>query len=403
MPREYRYISGDTHLEIDSAQWVERVPAIHRDRVPRLVRLPDGGDAWLVEGMPLRETPMDLYGGKGRDRWRPFGQSYATTEGTGPASQRLAEQDTDGIDAEVLFPGVSGPALWRSIKSDDAYRAVVRAYNDFLAEDYCAVAPDRLLGLGVIPWTGGEDAIAELEHCVRLGLAGIVLSVFPSGKGHPTPADDRFWAAALDLRMPITVHQEFDRNGPRSGPLLAYDRAAPGVLDRIGPVARFAEQVAKFARTGGVNAVQLTLDGVFDRFPDLRVFFAQTQIGWIPEFLEMADLRFTRHAGWAEELLGVNRLKELPSAAIKRHCLWGFQQDIVGVQLRHQLGVDNLIWATDFPHQESEWPHSLGVIERNFCGVPADEVRQMVAGNAIAFFHLDAVAATEPAATAAAD
>ena len=83
MARSYRYISGDSHLEVDSKNWVGRMPEKHRDRAPKLIRLSDGGDAWLVEGKPLREVPNDLYGGKGRDVWLPFGQSYENTPGTG--------------------------------------------------------------------------------------------------------------------------------------------------------------------------------------------------------------------------------------------------------------------------------------------------------------------------------
>src|SRR5579884_3666574 len=101
------YISGDSHLEIDSKYWIERVPKLYRDRVPRVIKLPDGGDAWLAENSPLTENPFDLYGGKGRENWWPFGQSYETTAGTGTAQQRLREQDQDGIAAEVLFPGVA--------------------------------------------------------------------------------------------------------------------------------------------------------------------------------------------------------------------------------------------------------------------------------------------------------
>ena len=92
MARNYRYISGDSHLEIDAKWWVGRVPKKYRDQAPRLVRLPDGSDAWAIEGQPLRQVPFDLYGGKGRDVWRPYGQNYATTPGTGPAEQRLQEQ-----------------------------------------------------------------------------------------------------------------------------------------------------------------------------------------------------------------------------------------------------------------------------------------------------------------------
>jgi uncharacterized protein len=389
MAPEYRYVSADSHLEIDSRHWAPRVPAQHRERVPRLIRLPDGGDAWLVEGRPLREVPADLYGGKGRDRWRPFGQSYETTPGTGSPEQRLREQDVDGIDAEVLFPGVSGPPLWRSIQDDDAYRAIVYAYNDFLAQDYCAVAPDRLIGLGVIPWTGVEDAIRELERCARLGLKGVVLGVLPSGRGYPTPEDDAFWAAAVSLDMPITVHQELDPSGERGRVPFQFPRASREVLDRIGPVRGFFNQMAKFGRLGSTNALQLVLAGVFDRFPTLRIYFAETQIGWIPFFLQQADTRYERHSKWAEELLGLPPLARPPSAYIREHCYWGFQHDTVGVELRHHIGVDRLMWATDFPHQDSEWPRTMDVVARNFAGVPAAETHRMVVGNARDFFHLD--------------
>jgi predicted TIM-barrel fold metal-dependent hydrolase len=394
MPREYRYISADSHLEVDSKHWSPRVPERYRDRAPRVVRLADGGDAWLVEGRALREVPTDLYGGKGREVWQPFGQNYETTPGTGPATQRLQEQDVDGIDAEVLFPGVSGPSMWRAVTDDDAYVAVVRGYNDFLAQDYCSVAPDRLIGLGAIPWTGVDDAIREMERCKKMGLKGVAIQAFPSGKGQPTREDDKFWAAALDLQMPIAVHEEFDRNERRGGPLMVYPNVAPAMAKRVNnPLRELAGQVARFARLGGLNAVQLILDGVFDRFPDLRIFFAETQLGWIPFFLEMADVRYERHKVWGEELLGLEPLQALPSEYVKQFCHWGFQHDQIGLDLRHHIGVDHIMWATDFPHQDSEWPHSMELVARQFANVPEDEKRKMVAGNAIDYFHLDAVPA----------
>jgi predicted TIM-barrel fold metal-dependent hydrolase len=389
MARQYRIVSGDSHLEIDSKWWVDRIPAQHRDRAPRLVRLADGGDAWLVEGRPLRAVPFDLYGGKGRDNWKPFGQSYETTPGTGSPQQRLAEQDRDGIDAEVLFPGISGPPLWRAITDDAAYLATVRAYNDFLAEEYCAADPDRLIGLGAIPWTGVNDAVAEMEHCARKGLKGIALGTFPNGKGYPTREDDRFWAAALDLDMPITVHEELDRSEKRAGPYIQYPNAPKEMLEQISGIREFAGQVAKFGRLGAVNAVQLTMDGVFDRFPELKVFFAETQIGWVPFFFEMADTRYERHLPWAEELVNYAPLNRLPSEYIKEHCFWGFQHDRFGVLNRHHIGVDRVIWATDFPHQDSEYPNSMRLVDRDFAGVPEDEKTRMICANAVEYFHLD--------------
>jgi len=263
MARSYRYVSGDSHLEVHSDRWVPRVPRKYQAQAPHVVQLPDGSDAWVVAGGRPLENSSDLYGGKGRDQWQPFGQRYATTPGTGSPEQRLAEQDQDGIDAEVLFPGASGPRLWRTIPDDDAYRAVVRAYNDFLGEDYCPAAPDRLIGLGIIPWTGVKDAIAEMEHCADMGLKGVMLGTFPSGHGSPSEEDNPFWEAALSMRMPIAIHSQLDRSGSRSGPMVTFPAASKEVLERIGPSRDFGEQLCKVSRAAGTNADLLVLGGVF--------------------------------------------------------------------------------------------------------------------------------------------
>ena len=238
--------------------------------------------------------------------------------------------------------------------------------------------------------TGIADALAELEHIRKIGLRGIALYCFPSGRGMPTPDDDTFWRAALDMQMPISVHQEFNREGPRGGPLLRYPRPLDNQAGRLGPLVDLVAQVSRFGRLGFLNVVQMALDGLFERFPELRIFFAETQIGWLPWACEMADIRYERHRYWAEEVLGWQPLPKKPTDYLREHILWGFQQDSVGVRLRDLIGVDKMIWATDFPHQESEFPHSDRVLAKNFQGVPENEVRMMVAENAINFFHLDA-------------
>ena len=384
MPRyPYRFISGDTHLEVPAQRWTCRLPEKFRDRAPRTVRLANGADGFLIEGQPVRENAFDLYGGKGRDAWGPFGQTYESTPGTASAEDRLKCLDLDGMDAEVLFPPVvTGPRAWRNVQDDDAYLALVRAYNEFVAEEYAAQAPERLLAIGVIPVSTVGDAIVEMNHCARLGLKGVMLSAFPSGSGYPTPEDDTFWAEALRLRMPLTIHIDLDRSGPRSGPLMVYAKQA-GVADIAG-------QVARFAQRGAVNAVQLILAGVFDRFPDLRILMAENQIGWVPTFMTVADERYDRHLHWAQELLGFQALPNgHPSDYVRRHILWGFQRDPAGVELRHWMGVENLVWGSDFPHQESEYPHSMRVIEQNFRNVPELERHAMVCGNIAAFLGLE--------------
>ena len=393
LARTYHYISGDSHLEIDSKHWIDRVPAKYRDQAPRLVRQPDGSDAWTIGDKIIRPAAAaDLYGGKGRDEYVPFGGKYEGTPGTGTPEQRIQEQNRDGIDAEVLFPSQQGgPKFWRRIEDDSAYKAVVRAYNSWLAEEYSAVDPDRLIGVGILPLGCDlEDVVTELSYCAGAGLRTVLLQGFPSGKAYPSKEDDQFWAAALDLEMPVSVHVDLDRSGDRARPLFKYPRESDELMKKLSH--DLVDQVGRFGPVrgnGSVAAVQWALSGLFDRFPSLRIFFAENQIGWIPFFLQASDVRYDRHVRWAERLLGFKPLRRLPSEYIREHCLWGFQFDRVGVELRHKINVDGLIWGSDFPHQESDWPESMAIIERNFAGVPEPEKYKMVCGNAIDFFHLE--------------
>jgi predicted TIM-barrel fold metal-dependent hydrolase len=149
--------------------------------------------------------------------------------------------------------------------------------------------------------------------------------------------------------------------------------------------------VARFYQLGGLNAMQMVLDGLFDRFPNLKVYFAETQAGWIPSFLEVADMRYERHYRWAQELFGWEPLKHgLPSEYVKRHIYWGIVHDRTGVEMRHHVGVDRIMWSTDFPHQESEWPRSRAVLEKMMRGVPEPERRLMETDNCVEFFRLNA-------------
>src|SRR5256885_6422132 len=170
MPRQYTLMSSDGHLEVPPERWSHRVPEKYRDRAPRTVHLPDGGDAQMIEGQPLLEANfLDLRAGRAEGTWQPFGLKVADAAGTGSAEQRVKEQDEDGLDAEVLFPAmVAGPVFWRNIAHDDPYKAVIRAYNDWLADEHCADAPDRLIGLGAMTVSHTKDAALTSGACSAL-------------------------------------------------------------------------------------------------------------------------------------------------------------------------------------------------------------------------------------------
>ena len=399
MPRDYRLMSSDGHLEVPPERWSHRVPEKYRDRAPRTITMPDGGDAILIEGQPLREANfLDLRAGRAEGQWQPFGLRVEGAAGVGPPEQRVREQDEDGLDAEVLFTAmVAGPALWRNISHDEVYKSMIRAYNDWLGEEYCPVDPDRLIGLGVIPWTNVDDAVAELEHIANMGLKGVVLGVFPNGKSYPLPEDDRFWAAALDMGMPITVHVTFDRSGPReSQPTFRYPKEDPETMRRLRRP--LLEWVTNMGLRPAVGITQMVFSGVFDRFPALKVYFAETRLGWVPFWLEHADLWYQRHLSWAEEQLGFKPLKQLPSEYVKQHIKFSVQYERVAIELRHHIGVDNIMFATDFPHIECEWPNSKPLVEDIYSGVPEVERNKILAGNAVDFFNLQHAPRKEKAA-----
>ena len=396
MARLYELMSSDGHLEMPPERWTHRVPAKYRDRAPKSVVLPDGSDGMIIEGQPLREANfLDLRAGRATGQWQPFGLTVEGAAGLGPPEQRVQEQDQDGLEAEVLFPAmVVGPSFWRNITHDEVFRAMVRAYNDWLGEEYCPGDPDRLLGMGIIPMTNLNDAIEELYHIQKLGLKGIVMTSFPNGNAYPKPEDDKFWAAAVEMGMPISVHVTFDRNNARANqPTFIYPKNDPETLRKVRrPI---LEWMCNFGLPPAVGITQLIFSGAFDRFPDLKVFFAETRLGWVPFWTEHADLWYHRHIGWAEEQLGFKPLKRLPSEYVRDHIYFSVQYENVAVELRHHIGVDHIMFATDFPHIECEWPDTKPIVERIYANVPEDERHLMWAGNCINYFKLEQTAKTK--------
>ena len=174
----------------------------------------------------------------------------------------------------------------------------------------------------------------------------------------------------------------------REGPSLLYERTAGkpsrGADDPIlGLVRRIVPQ------EGCLNAFQLIQGGVFDRFPKLKVYWAETLIGWLPYFLEQLDDSWNRGQYWMGRYYGLKPLARRPSEYIQDHCLWGFVHDPYGVRARDEIGIHRVMWGSDFPHARGNWPHSRQVIEKMFAGVPEEERYQMLAGNAVEFFHLE--------------
>jgi uncharacterized protein len=371
----YRIISADGHLEIPPDAWIRHVPEEHRDRAPRLIKLRGGGEGWIVEGMPIIHNGQNVAAGRpvkvlGGSYWDEDG---TPVPGTGDAAQRLREQDQDGIDAEVLYPPVFITRFIEHIDDREAYLAMVRAYNDFLAEDYCSVAPDRLIGNAVIPGSGVEDAIAELKRARTIGLRSICLASFPNGTGTPSPDDDAFWEAALEMGMPITAHATM---GDRSHPLLV--QSATGKFDLT------MSMMSRTVPPPVLALTQMIAKGVLDRIPELQIYLAETNASWMPGVLYMLDDSYELFRHW----YGVE-LSRAPSEYVAEHFFFGIIRDPLALKMRDLLPVERLMWGTDFPHSVSSFPRSREWLETIFEGVPADVRTRILLDNPCRFWGLD--------------
>ena len=161
------------------------------------------------------------------------------------------------------------------------------------------------------------------------------------------------------------------------------------------------ERFNKYGFRGSKQVVQMIWGGVFERFPRLNIYVAEVQIGWVPNWMDQMDNEYGRQQYWAERVLGLPRLRHMPSEYARQNCYWGFNRNPAGVRIaRHEMGTDKVLWASDFPHLESDWPNSRRVMEENFAGVPENERWQMTVGNAVKYFRLDQAQARRTAESA---
>lgn len=377
MSRKYQVISGDGHIEIPPEGFVKYVPEEWRDRAPRLIHLPEGGEAWLIEGKPMLRNGQNI---AGRDKVKFSGGTYfnsdgSPAEGAGPADQRLREQDLDGIDAEVLFPPVFVTRFLEGIPNPEIYRSMIRAYNTFLADDYCAVAPDRLIGNAVVPVSGIDHAVEELEFVAERGLRSVSFYQFPNGTGYAAPEDDRFWELAQDLNIRLSPHFGFGEVRPPA--------INPGTGTSGEPFANALTQ-----RAGSHAPVycmaQLIAAGVFTRFENIQFYFAETNASWLPSSLYFMDDNYDLFHDWFKVDLPAK-----PSELILKHCHFGIIRDPVIFDMPDLIPWDNIMWGSDFPHSVGSFPDSQEFIEDAFTRVDSSIRSQVLLENPADFFGLD--------------
>jgi uncharacterized protein len=377
MTRYYQVISGDGHVETPPDPWVKYVPEKWKDRAPRLIKLPEGGEGWIIEGQPLLKNGQNITG-RGPIRFdagsyfRPDG---SPNDGAGPAEQRLREQDEDGIDAEVLFPPVFATRFLEGIGDREVYRSMIRAYNTWLAHDYCAVAPDRLIGNSVTPISDVDAAVAEVQFAHDAGLRSVAFYMFPNGSGFAEPDDDRFWEKCLELGMAISPHFGF---GEVRAPI-----TKPGAGTAGQPYASALTQ-----RAGSHAPVycmaQLMASGVFDRFPEITFYFAEANASWLPSTMFFMD---DNHEIFSTAF-GGRRMELTPSEYIAKHCHFSIIRDPLAIEMSDLIPMDNIMWGSDFPHSVGSFPNSQAFLDKLFDGKEHLR-RKVLLENPAAYFKLD--------------
>jgi predicted TIM-barrel fold metal-dependent hydrolase len=361
----YSLISADSHVTEPEDLWTSRVEAKYRDRVPHVAWLPQGA-AWVIEGCPepiafgftqsAGRAPEDLRDWLTREELRPelWGDPY----------ERLRILDADGVDAEVLFPNRPFQGV---VGNTDAelHNVMVRAYNDFLS-DFCSHAPERLGGMAAIPNRGVEAAVAEVERMAQKpGIVGFLLTAYPHGSTKISDEDDPVWAAIQATGKPLAIHIMLDDQLP-------YQLAA----NTLPGTGHFYDCPNRM--------LELIFSGIFERFPELEVVFHEVDCGWIPYFADMADDNYMRHV-YAS--LRDEKLAHMPSDYVRNRISFSFIHDTYGIENRHRIGVDRLLWSNDYPHIATDWPFSWKTINAQFASVPGDERHQILAGNALRLYQ----------------
>jgi predicted TIM-barrel fold metal-dependent hydrolase len=376
---ERKLVSADSHVNEPGDLWVERIDKAFRDRAPRVVdNLPgrQPGSYLVLEDIPPIHLTQGLGAGKKPEELPTFFQQTtykdARRGGWDPA-ERLKDMELDGVEGEVIYTTLGFRQFW--FKDAALQQACFRAYNDWLAE-YCSYAPKQLAGLALISLYDIEEAVRELQRCRQIGLkGGMIWASPPEDRPYSAPLYDPFWAAAQDLHMPLSLHA-ITGMGPESQATRAMGR-------EIQPVDRYLRAVT------GADEVKRTLtvfifSGVLERFPGLKLVSAENNVGWLPFVIQRWD---QAHA--SSRYMQTTPLTLRPSEYFHRQVYATFIDDSVGVENRHQIGIDNIMWSSDYPHTASTWPHSRDIIARDFKAAPEEEKWKIVRENVIALYDLD--------------
>ena len=360
--------SADSHVFEPVNLWESRLDRKFREHGPRFVADYQGkpGTFFVCEGIAPRAIDSIAAVGIAKedlDKFKNVHHKDLRAGGYDPV-ERLKDQDIDGISGEVLYATYAMNLY--ALQDAALQEASFNAYNEWLAE-MCSHAPNRLVGLALISVYDVEQAVKALQQWTKRGLRGaMIAAVPPEGTEYSDARYDPFWAAAAEIGAPISIHTLTSNRKA----VYRFDRATHGA-------ARYPENPMEVMLTLG----EILSSPLFDRHPKVRLVLAEADTGWLPWLLQRVD---RGHERYAKQNGIVTKLK--PSEYFQRNVSASFIVDRVGVFNRAAMGVENLMWSSDYPHTDSTWPQSRQSIADDFVGVSDADRIKMTCTNAVKMY-----------------
>jgi len=385
---KYNVIDVGTHANPPAEMWVERFPKDLRHLAPRReMRSNHLGEyeVLVCEGVDIRHigstlgVPYDKFYGDG-----PYARMFSDgPRGGSDPHARIADMDRYGIDAQVIVQGLHGGGVGPDLapKNPQTWWGCIRAYNDWIA-DFCAIAPDRLLGVGQLPTWDMGLMLQEARTIKDKGLRAVLLPIAP-GKSTEwsTPANHDYmdpwweplWTALETLDLPVVSHVDSTTVTPSlTGP--AY--RLPGGRPIVNLWAN------KSAATEMVGS--LILAKVFDRHPKLRFVLNETGIGWAAHFVPWMDV----HVEMNPTTYRKYEFKRKPSEVWREHFIASMLWDSCGVANRDLIGIETFAWCSDYPESYGTFARAKDQQDHDMAGCTPEERHAILAGNAMRVFGL---------------
>jgi len=384
---DVKVVDADSHLTEAHDLWTKRAPAGYEDRVPRVEEI-DGRPTWVVDGATL-----GFAGGGGvidREGTKfPFQESMVVwgTDRIHRAAfdpvARMEVLDDSGIWAQVLFPnsiGLGGQGLSQAVKDPVLRRLCIEIYNDAMAEVQ-AESGNRLLPMPVLPAWDVDESVREAERVAALGARGVNLTSDPQDLGSPDLANrawDPLWDVCDDLKLPVHFHIGASLTAMNFYGNYFWGSQHEYIKPAIGGTLLFINN----ARV----VVNVTLCGMLDRHPGLKLVSVESGIGWVPFILEAMDYEVFENA--PEQAAELSRK---PSEYFKDHwyATFWFEENQGNLQaLVDSVGEDNILFETDFPHPTCLYPKPLDTVAEKMATLTPSARRKILGENAAKLYRL---------------